>query len=72
MNDVSNLAPDGEPALDKQATEASEVTIGHGYVPLTGMAASDAVGSILVAWVVSRLYGVPLNQDSAQLWSGIC
>jgi hypothetical protein len=72
MNDVSNLAPGGEPALDKRASEAGEVTIAHGYVPLTGMAASDVVGSIPVAWVVFRLYGVALSQDGAQLWSGIC
>jgi Undecaprenyl-phosphate glucose phosphotransferase len=76
MNDVSDLAPGEEFVLSKRAAEADEATISrHGHVPLSrlvaGMVASDIVGSILVAWVVFRLYAVPLHQDSAQLWVGI-
>lgn len=77
MNDVSDLTPGGELALNRRGSEADEVTVARqGHVPLSrlvaGMAASDVIGSILIACVVFRLHAVPLNQDSAQLWVGIC
>ena len=77
MSDMPDLMPGGELALDKRTAAADEVTISrHGHVPLSalvaGMAASDIIGSILIALVVFRLYAVPLNHDSEQLWAGIC
>jgi len=77
MSDMPDLMPGGELALDKRTAAADEVTISrHGHVPLSalvaGMAASDIIGSIFIALVVFRLYAVPLNHDSEQLWAGIC
>lgn len=77
MNDVSDLALGGELSPNKRAIGADEVTIARrGHVPLSrlvaGLAASDVLGSIFVGWVVFHLYAEPLNQNSAQLWIGIC